>query len=138
MESTERNIDIFYIEDDEVDILGMEREFKKINELLEIAVAKDGHQALNKLYGRNGEEKLHPKIILLDINLPKMNGIEFLKLLRADPTFIDIEVFILTGAFNTQDKMAMKDLNVRGHIIKPLEYEDALNLLWALQSAPRN
>ena len=56
------------------------------------------------------------------------------ELLREDNEFTDVEVFILTGSYSTKDKLAMQDLNVRGHIIKPLGYGDALNVFWALQS----
>jgi CheY-like chemotaxis protein len=134
MESLKGNVDILCVDDDEVDILGMQREFSKVNALLKIAIAKNGDEALNKLYGRGGEDKIHPKIILLDINMPKMNGIEFLRALRDDTEFTDVEVFILTGSYSTKDKIAMQDLHVRGHIIKPLGYGDALNVFWALQA----
>ncbi|MCP0912944.1 MULTISPECIES: response regulator [Legionella] len=131
---TERDIDILYVEDDEVDIKNMQREFKKVNDLLQIVVARSGGQALDMLYGRNEESKIHPKIILLDINMPKMSGIEFLQTLRSNPDFTDIDVFILTGSFGTEDKLAMEGMNVRGHIIKPLQYGDALNVFWTLQT----
>ncbi len=134
MESLEGNVDILCVDDDDVDVQGMQREFTKVNALLKIAIAKNGTEALNKLYGREGENKIHPKIILLDINMPKMNGIEFLRALRDDADFTDVEVFILTGSYSTKDKIAMQDLNVRGHIIKPLGYGDALNVFWALQA----
>ncbi|KTC66242.1 two component response regulator (plasmid) [Legionella adelaidensis] len=138
MDGNEVNIDILYVEDDEVDIQGMIREFKKVNSLLKIQVAKNGVQALDKLYGRNGEEKVIPKVILLDINMPQMNGIEFLKELRSNPEFGSIEVYILTGAYTTSDKMALRDLHVAGSIVKPIEYSDALNVFWSLLHGSNN
>ena len=125
-------IDILYVEDDEVDIQGMQREFKKVNALLKIAIAQDGSQALSMLQGQHGEAKIIPKIILLDINMPKMNGVECLKAIRANADLADTEVYILTGSYATKDKLAMRDLNVAGFIVKPLEYSDALNVFWAL------
>lgn len=133
MDSKKREIDILYLEDDEIDIQQMQREFMKVNELLEIEIAKSAQKALNMLYGRNSENKVIPKIILLDLNMPKMSGVDFLKQLRDDTDFIDIQVFVLTGVYTSEEKLAMKELNVRGHIIKPLEYKDALNIFWALE-----
>ncbi|STX52100.1 two component response regulator [Legionella busanensis] len=134
MKSINPNIDILCVEDDEIDVQSVKRAFNKLNSKLKIAIASNGKQALDKLYGQNGEEKIYPKVILLDINMPKMNGIEFLQALRADLAFIDIQVFVLTGSYTTKEKLAMESLNIRGHIIKPLEYSDALNIFWALES----
>lgn len=134
MDIISSSCDILYIDDDEVDIENVQREFKKIHNSLRVVIARDGVEALNKLYGRNGEEELNPapKLILLDLNMPKMNGVEFLKTLRDDPHSSSISVYILAGSFNTQTKLTMKDLNVAGCIIKPLEYIDAFNVYWAL------
>lgn len=134
MEPTMDKVDILYLEDDEVDIQSVQRVFHKISSLIKIEVAKDGNQALDMLYGRNKENKIHPKVILLDINMPKMNGIEFLTELRADSSFTDIEVFILTAAYTSKDKLALEPLNIRGHLIKPLDYGEAIKLFWVLQS----
>jgi CheY-like chemotaxis protein len=134
MNAVTNNVDILYIDNDDVDIEGLKKEFKKVNDLLSIAIARNGLEALDKLYGRNGEEKLYPppKLILLDINLPKMSGIDFLKALRTDPELSTAPVYILTASFTTKDKSALRDLNISGHIIKPIEYSDALNLFWLL------
>lgn len=131
MESYENIVDILYIEDDIVDVEGVRRIFKKVKESCAIEVASNGEEALNKLYGRDGQNKIHPKVILLDINVPKVNGIDLLKIIRKDPSLAFTEVFILTNAYTKEDKLAIKDLNVRGQIIKPLEYGDALNIYWA-------
>lgn len=133
MSLIERHVDIFYVEDDEIDILSVKRAFRNISKDISIEVAHDGDVALNQLYGIDMDERIHPHIILLDINMPRMNGIEFLKRLRSDGQYADVGVYILTGAYTTQDKLAMQDLNVCGQIIKPLEYSDALTLYWALQ-----
>ena len=117
-----------------MDIQDVRREFLKVNDRLRFAIAHDGAQALNKLQGLHGEEKLHPppKVILLDINMPKMGGTEFLKALRADSTLEDIDVYVVTASYDTQAKLSMRDLNVSGYIVKPLEYSDALNIFWAI------
>ncbi len=130
----ENEVDILYIEDDDIDVLSVQREFKKVNHLIHIATAGDGIQAMDMLYGRNNMKKLPslPKVILLDVNLPRMGGIEFLKNLRADANFNSIVVYLLTSSYNTQEKLAIKDLNVAGCIVKPLLYSDALNVFWGL------
>lgn len=135
MEHQALQVDILYIEDDEIDIHHAQREFQKVNKLLKLTAVRNASKALDMLYGRNQEVKISPKIILLDLNMPELSGVEFLKELRADNYFLDIKVFILTGAFSTDEKLAMQDLNVRGHIIKPMEYKDALNVFWALQDS---
>lgn len=138
MYSIGNDIHILLVEDDEVDIQSVEREFKKINELITISAAKNGRDALDRLYGQNGQQKLNPtpNVILLDINMPKMNGIEFLKTLRSDSQFSLINVFLLTGSYTTQDKLATHGLHISGCIVKPLQHADALQVFWALVGAP--
>lgn len=70
-------VDILYVEDDEVDIKAMQREFLKMSKPINIAIAKDGEHALDMLYGLNGQLEIKPHVILLDLNLPQMNGIDF-------------------------------------------------------------
>ncbi|WP_133131331.1 response regulator [Legionella yabuuchiae] len=130
------HVDIFYVEDDEVDIQAVRREFQTINPGLKITAATDGKTALDRLHGRDGKKKIIPKVILLDLNMPKMNGIEFLESLRQE--FNDVKVFVLTGAFNTEEKLAIHPLNVSGCIIKPLQHKDALNILWCVNSDPQS
>ncbi|AMP89071.1 response regulator [Legionella pneumophila] len=127
-------VDILYIEDDEADIIAMQREFLKTKKPINIVIAKDGEQGLDMLYGLNGQLKINPRVILLDLNLPKMNGLDFLKKLRKDFNFINVKVFLLTGAYNTEEKLASIDLDTSGCIIKPLQHEDALNIFWCATS----
>ncbi len=128
-------VDILYVEDDEVDIETMQREFTKMNKAVEIAVAKNGKQALDMLYGRHGQNKIKPNVILLDLNMPQMNGIDFLKKLRKGFDFGDIKVFVLTSLYTTEEKLITRDLHVSGCIIKPLQYTDALNILWCASAS---
>jgi len=125
---------ILFVEDDEVDIQSVLREIKKLEAPIKVHIAKNGLEALDKLYGTNGETKLvpAPDLILLDINMPKMNGIEFLEKLRADPDLQFITVYILTTAFTTRDKLATQDLKVAGYIVKPLQFSDIMRMYWSL------
>ncbi|CAM2866588.1 response regulator, receiver domain [Legionella steigerwaltii] len=129
------NVDILYIEDDDVDIESLQREFAKMEKPVKIVVTKDGKQALDMLYGRNGQHKIKPKVILLDLNLPKMNGIDFLKEVRKSFDFEKVKVFLLTGEYTTREKLAKSELHVSGCIIKPLQYADALNISWCLSAS---
>lgn len=125
---------ILLIEDDEVDIQSVKRELAKLEVSFDLAIAKNGMEALDKLYGKGGQEKLEPKpnLILLDINMPKMNGIDFLKKIRADENLKHITVFILTTAYTSRDKMATQGLNVTGYIVKPLQFDDVMSLYWSI------
>lgn len=126
---------VLFVEDDEVDIQSVQREIVKYTLPLELTIAKDGIEALDKLYGTNGAQKMSPlpNLILLDINMPRMNGIEFLKKIQADSEFKYIPVFFLTTAYTTNDKVATKGLRVTGTIIKPLQYEDLMQIYWTIR-----
>ncbi|MFD2513731.1 response regulator [Pontibacter locisalis] len=121
---TENVTNILLVEDDYLDIMNVERELKKINIEHPIHVARNGREALNMLRGE-GTEKISPapSVILLDINMPKMNGLEFLEELRREPEFIHIPVFIMTTSNEEADRMAAQRLNVSGYIEKPLTFD---------------
>ena len=96
------------------------------------------------LLGDNGAIKIEPtpKIILLDINMPKMNGIEFLSKLREISTLKSISVFVMTTSNEDKDKMDAYNLNVAGYILKPLSFDSfleavsTLNNYWNLSEMP--
>jgi CheY-like chemotaxis protein len=146
MRSLNASIHILLVEDDEVDIQNMERFFKKNNIANPLHIAKNGLEALNKLQGTNGEKKLDPtpKIIILDISMPKMNGIELLQILHNDPELKSILVFILTASNHDKDKIAAYNLKVAGYILKPMQLLDfaenmsVLNQYWGLLEFPPN
>lgn len=117
-------INIFLVEDDEVDIMNVKRAFKKNNITNPLYVAGNGIEALNMLKGENGIEKIpRPRIILLDLNMPKMGGIEFLKEMRKDEELKNISVFVMTTSNEDNDKVEAYSLNVAGYILKPLSME---------------
>lgn len=132
---TEKITNILLVEDDYLDIMNVERELKKIGISQPLHVARNGREALKMLRG-NGVEKITPapKVILLDINMPKMNGIEFLTELRHDPEFSHIPVFIMTTSNEETDRMAAQKLQVSGYILKPLSFENFDNNLSSLDS----
>jgi CheY-like chemotaxis protein len=121
---TENLKNILLVEDDYLDIMNVERELKKINIEYPIHVARNGREALNMLRGE-GAEKISPapSVILLDINMPKMNGVEFLEELRHEPEFSHIPVFIMTTSNEETDRMEARRLSVSGYIVKPLTFD---------------
>lgn len=126
-----RKFSILHVEDDVVDLMVVERILKKKNLVSELFTARNGVEALDILRGKNGK-KITPEIVLLDLNMPKMSGIEFLKELRADANLKDIKVYVLTTSDDEKDKKNAYQYNVSGYIIKPinsLEFENLFDVL---------
>jgi len=122
-------LNILIIDDDEIDTLAVKSCFSKLNVPIIYNAAKNGHEALEML-NSNKESKLDPlpQLIIVDTKMPKMNGIEFLRRLRANKKFDGISVFMLTGLYSTEDKLATRDLHVAGRVVKPLGQNDALHM----------
>jgi CheY-like chemotaxis protein len=137
-------VNILLVEDDEVDIMNVKRAFKKNNIMNSLFVANDGLEALEKLKGKEGQLITPmPRIILLDINMPRMGGIEFLQSIRKDPDLKSLSVFVMTTSNEESDKIAAYNLNVAGYILKPLSFESfvsavsVLNHYWQLCERPQ-
>lgn len=113
---------ILLVEDDELDIISVQRSLKKLESEYELHSAYNGIEALEML--RDSKLALTPDVILLDLNMPKMNGIEFLRALRADAALKDIKVFVMTTSSESADRDLAENLGISGFIIKPLNYTD--------------
>ena len=115
---------IMLVEDDQMDVMNVQRELRKQHIEVPLIHARNGREALNMLRGENGETKVAlPSLMMLDINVPRLNGLELLKILRNDPEFQDLNVFIMTTSDLDTDRLGAKDLNVSGYIIKPLTFD---------------
>ncbi len=114
---------ILMIEDDHVDVLAMHRAVKKLTLPNEIQVANDGENAIQLL--KNG---MRPAFIILDLNLPKMDGVEFLKIIKKDPELRAIPVIVLTTSTDDHDKQSCFDLGVAGYIVKPVDYSEFIEI----------
>lgn len=107
-----------------MDIISFQRSLKQLVSDYELHTVYNGKEALNFL-SNNNETDL-PNVILLDLNMPKMNGIEFLKILRTDEKLKGINVFIITTSTESTDRLITEQLGISGYIIKPMNYNDNL------------
>jgi CheY-like chemotaxis protein len=128
-------LNILLVEDDEVDVMTVQRAFKKGNISNPLYLAGNGIEALAMLRAQPGQLSSMPserRIILLDLNMPKMNGIEFLRELRADATIKHIPVVVLTTSNEEQDRVRAYNFNVAGYILKPITFSNFVELMVAL------
>lgn len=139
----DKMVNILLVEDDEVDVMNVKRAFKKNNVTNPLYVCNNGLEALNFLRGERDSSIIEiPKIILLDLNMPKMGGIEFLREIRKDDKLKNISVFVMTTSNEDKDKVDAYNLNVAGYILKPLSMErfieavSTLNNYWKLCEFP--
>ena len=125
-----KDVAILLVEDDDGDAKTMERAFKRARIANPVHRAIDGMDALEMLRGENGKEKLSPPYLLLvDLNMPRLNGIQLLQELRADPALKRTVAFMLTTSKREEDKLAAYDLNVAGYILKQTADEDLRRLV---------
>lgn len=113
-------MNILLIEDDNIEIMKLQRTVAKLALNHKIIEAKNGEQALELL--RSG--KPLPDIVLLDLNMPRMSGIEFLQILKEDSTLKYLPVVVLTTSENRVDLLECYRIGIAGYVIKPLKYED--------------
>lgn len=138
-----RELHILLVDDDEVDIMNVQRAFKKNNISNPLYIAHNGLEALDLLRDK-GPEIIPPerRLVLLDLNMPKMNGLEFLHEVRRDPELRPLTVVVLTTSNEERDKVEAYNLNVAGYILKPvtfsafLEAIASLNKYWTINEMP--
>jgi len=134
--SAPKPLNILLVEDDEVDVMNVKRAFEKAHITNPLFVANNGLEALEKL--RSRDIPSYRRLILLDLNMPKMNGIEFLRELRKDPELCSLPVVVLTTSRMDQDRIESYQLNVAGYLLKPVTFATfcelmvTLNKYWAL------
>jgi len=132
---------ILLLEDDSVDAMTVRRALKELNVLNSLVRVINGEEAIE--YLRNSAN-LKPCVILLDLNMPKMNGNEFLRIIKADNELKRIPVVVLTTSRADQDKFECFNNGTAGYIVKPSDYEDfvkamkILDLYWSLSELPTN
>ena len=136
----DRVLHILLVEDDEVDVMNVKRAFEKNKILNPLYVATNGLEALSML--REGKVPQARRLVLLDLNMPGMGGIEVLRELRADPKLRVTPVVVLTTSGDEKDRIDAYDFHVAGYLRKPVEFPNfmeltaALNKYWTLVEMP--
>ncbi len=126
---TAKDVHVLLLEDDSLDVEAVHRAFKKARIANTVSVASDGVQGLEMLRGEGGHTPIpKPYIVILDLNMPRMDGIEFLEELRKDPEHHDAVVFVLTTSKADEDRAASYDKNVAGYIVKSNVGQGFLNV----------
>src|SRR5262245_26437246 len=137
---TDRSLNIVLVDDDDVDVMNVQRAFAKGHISSPIWVAEDGISALSLL--RSAEVPAARRLVLLDLNMPRMNGIEFLRELRADRRLRMTPVVVLTTSDDDRDKVEAYNLNVAGYLLKPVtfvafcELISTVNTYWSIVEIP--
>ena len=129
-----RTVTLLLVDDDDGDAKSVQRAFTSARIVNPIVRAIDGIDALEILRGSNGKAKLAtPYMLLVDLNMPRMNGIELVQALRQDPDLHSCIVFVLTTSRRDEDKVAAYDLNVAGYIVKEHAGQDFQRLIDMMQ-----
>jgi CheY-like chemotaxis protein len=129
------HIHILLVEDDEVDAEAIMRGFYAQKIANPFTLVSDGIEALDVLRGSSGMPRLpRPYMILLDINMPRMNGLEFLEAVRADPELAQSVIFVLTTSNRDEDIMAAYNHQIAGYLLKSRAGKDFVDLIALLDS----
>ena len=138
-----KDVTFLLVEDDDVDVMGMKRVMKQLRIANKMVVARNGLEGLAALRGEDGFEKVErPYIVILDLNMPKMNGIEFLDEVRRDPALRTAVVFVMTTSDHDRDRVSAYERNVAGYVVKaqPLEsFNEAMSMIdayWRVVELP--
>jgi CheY-like chemotaxis protein len=132
---------ILLVEDDQIDAMTVKRALKDLNVSNELVHKVNGREAIEYLKEAAGRK---PCVILLDLNMPKMNGVEFLRAIKPDEKLKRIPVVVLTTSNQEQDVANSFDSGVAGYIVKPTDYKKfvdamkAVDLYWTLCELPEN
>jgi CheY-like chemotaxis protein len=130
---------ILLVEDDKVDVMTVNRALKEIKVTNPVVNLENGEEALKYLRDAGN---VKPCIILLDLNMPIMNGIEFLEVAKHDPLLRRIPVVVLTTSGEQQDKINSFDLGVAGYMSKPVDYRQFVEVMrtidayWTISEVP--
>jgi len=139
---SKKEVEILLVEDNPTDVELTLRTLKKNNFTNEVHVVTDGAEALDYLFAtgvyKEREIGKKPKVVLLDLKLPKVNGLEVLKKIKSDERTMDIPVVVLTSSREEKDRIESYNLGVNSYIVKPVDFQQfsksvlELGLYWLL------
>jgi len=130
---------ILLVEDDSIDALAVKRALRDLKVTNPLVHKVNGEEALGYLRGEDDDK---PCVVLLDLNMPKMNGIEFLKVVKADQTLKKIPIVVLTTSRDEQDIVESFRFCVAGYMLKSVDYQkfvkiiSTIDLYWTLSQLP--
>lgn len=135
---------ILLVEDDVVDVKTVERAFRELGIVAPLVIRSSGEEALSWLHTRTGSKAggRLPAVILLDLNMPRMDGLEFLRIIKADTALKRIPVIVLTTSQEECDRSASFELGAAGYVRKPVDFArfvDAMRVVnhyWTLSELP--
>ncbi len=138
-----KTVTILLVDDDTIDRRAVKRSFRDLKILNPVVEAANGIEALDYLRGQNGRDRLpHPVLVLLDLNMPRMGGIEFLEELRAEPTLQQTLVFVMTTSAAADDRTLAYKKNIAGYVLKHrpgLSFLESISMLehyWRIVEFP--
>jgi len=138
-----KEVEILLIEDSEADIEMMLRSLSEYNVCNAIQVARDGREALDLLFaGRDGAEGIRPKVVFLDLKLPKVSGHEVLRRMKSDDKTREIPVVVMTSSGQQADIDRCYEIGANSYVVKPIGFEDfsrvvqELKLYWLVVNQP--
>lgn len=132
---------VLLVEDDAIDTMTVRRAFRDLKLTNPLAHATNGEEALE--YLRN-PENAKPCVILLDLNMPRMNGVEFMRAAKADPSLKKIPIIVLTTSRDDRDIVESYRLSAAGYIIKPVDYKKfveavkTIDIYWTISELPQD
>jgi CheY-like chemotaxis protein len=132
---------ILLVEDDTVDVMTVKRALKDLQVMSDLVSTGDGEEALAYL---RDDGNVKPCVILLDLNMPKMNGTEFMKIVKADEALRKIPIIVLTTSNSEQDISKSFELGAAGYMVKSVDYKKfmeiikTIDLYWTLSKLPSN
>jgi CheY-like chemotaxis protein len=127
-------VELLVVDDDEIDVMAITRGLREHQVANPITRAEDGIEALEILRGTHGEKRVGwPIIVLLDLNMPRMGGLEFLEEIRSDPALRHLVVFVLTTSDDEDDIAAAYSQNVAGYVTKNNAGEEFVDLIRLLR-----
>lgn len=130
---------ILLVEDDEIDVMTVQRALKDLKVVNKLEVSSNGEEALDYLKKQN---QTRPCLILLDLRMPRMNGLEFLEQVKKDPDLRTLPVVVMTSSEEEQDILQSYQHGIAGYIVKPVDYQSfvealrTVDLYWTLSKIP--